>query len=467
MNFLRNNLRTLWTGSLRPFGDPSALRVIVLFFACSVCFVVQAATETAALQSQIDACLPGGTVRIAPGVHVTGALFLKSDMTLFLEKGAVLKGSSDLADYPVFPYRWEGHVTNCYASLLNTPTNVICSSGRASGPSRAALSGQCEGPYLAPISNLTITGTGAIDASGDSLRAREKSSPFPRGRAVCLRNVTNLRLSGVTIGHSPAWCLHLCFCRDVAIDGIRIDQPTGVNGDGIDVESCSNVRISNSRIVSTDDSIAIKSGRDTEGRRINRPSSDILIEDCSFERGLGVAIGSEMSGGVSNVLVRNCTFTDTKSLASVKACRGRGAVVENICYTNCTHTNSVTKRRKDGIWFRGAINVDLHYAGPIDFSPRPFDETTPVFRNIVFTDLKTSTANGRAIFLAGLPESVLHGITFRNVVATGETGLSAAYVDGLVLSNVTVTATHDGPALFLSPTVTNLITNEVLHHEHQ
>lgn len=410
------------------------------FFVAAACLAVQASTlETVSLQRAIDVCPPGGTVRIPSGVHVTGALFLKSDMTLFLEKGAVLKGSSDLADYPVFPYRWEGRVTNCYASLLNTSVPNVS----------AAL--------WIGVSNITICGSGIIDASGDSLRSREKSTPFPRGRAVCLRNVSNLTIRDVTIGHSPAWCLHLCFCRHVTIDHITIDQPTGVNGDGIDVESCSVVRIVNSRILSTDDSIAIKSGRDAEGRRVNIPSADILVENCSFQRGLGVAIGSEISGGVSNVLVRNCSFTDTKCLASVKARRGRGAVVENICYTNCTHVNTNTRRRKDGMWFRGAINIDLHYGGPVDFAFRPFDETTPVFRNIIFTDLKTSTANGRAIWLAGLPESPLHGITLRNVTAIGEQGLAASYLLGLTLSNVTVTARSGEPFTYTS--VTNLTIN--------
>ena len=115
------------------------------------------------------------------------------------------------------------------------------------------------------------------------------------------------------------------------------------NGDGIDIDSCRNVKITSSLIASQDDCIAVKSGRNEFGRRAGIPSENITIEDCVFKSGFGVAIGSEMSGGVSNVFVRNCEFENTHSIASVKAPRGRGAYIKNIHYENCSLINHSTE----------------------------------------------------------------------------------------------------------------------------
>ncbi|MGN1116765.1 MAG: glycoside hydrolase family 28 protein, partial [Candidatus Ornithomonoglobus sp.] len=276
--------------------------------------------STAAIQSAIDKCEKGDCVYVPEGIYISGALFLKSDMSLFIENGATIKGSDNTDDFPVHTYRWEGRNTECYSSLINAGIGT-------------------EG-----VQNLVIEGGGAIDANGVTLFHKEmKEKKGARGRAVCIQNSSDIIIRGVIIRQSPAWCLHLINCRNVSIDNINIhtkyDEQGNpyediFNGDGIDCDSCKNVHITNSLIASQDDCIAIKSGKDAEGRAAAMPSENIIIENCRFESGFGVAIGSEMSGGVRNVKVRNCYFYNTFSIGSVKTCRGRGGVIEDVLFEN-------------------------------------------------------------------------------------------------------------------------------------
>ncbi len=359
--------------------------------------------STAAIQRAIDMCDKGGTVVIPAGTFISGALFLKSNMTLRLEEGAVLMGSGNIADYPVMGYPYEGFDQLCYASLINTDS--------------------------APHENITIEGSGTINANGCALFDAELADDrIKRGRAVCIRGTKNLSLRGVTIRQSPAWCLHIIYCSDVDIDGIEIQSKYDEKGnaygmhncDGIDVDSCRNVHIANSLISSQDDCIAVKSGRDEFGRRAGIPSEDILIENCRFTSGFGVAVGSEMSGGVRNVTVRDCEFTDTHSIASVKAVRGRGSYVKNICYERCTLVNR-SAEFTDTKWFRGAIYVDGFY-GSEEFdpdTPAEVNEGTPAVYGIYFKDITVDTAAGRAVYMCGLPESIITNVSLENVKAKG------------------------------------------------
>jgi len=154
-----------------------------------------------------------------------------------------------------------------------------------------------------------------------------------------------------------------------------------------------------------------------------------------------VAVGSEMSGSVRHVLVRNCVFEDTHSLGSVKAPRGRGGVIEDVVYENIRHRNDKAEH-KDCRWFRGAILVDQFYShDDYDFdAAESCGEGTALIKDIVFQDIETDTKAGNAIFLAGLPEQYLENIQLFNVTAHGKTGMIAGNVQGLVMENVQVTA---------------------------
>lgn len=382
--------------------------------------------STSALQSAFDKCEKGGCVYVPEGLYKSGALFLKSDMTLFLEQGAVIKGSGKTDDFPIFTYRWEGQETECYSSLLN-----------------AGIGGE-------GVHNLVIEGGGTIDANGVTLFNEEmKEKKGARGRAVCIRNSSDITIRGVTIRQSPSWCLHLINCRDVKIDDVKIhtkydeqgNRYEGIfNGDGIDCDSCKNVYITNSLIASQDDCIAIKSGKDAEGRAAAMVSENIHIKNCRFESGFGVAIGSEMSGGVRNVTVRDCEFNNTFSIGSVKTCRGRGGVIEDILFENVTLLNTDTEH-SDCKWFRGGIYVDSYYSNDeISTAKQPVTEETPLIKNVTFKNAKVDTCGGNAVYISGLPEMHCENITLENITAVGKFGMKAYFTDNLKMKNVDITA---------------------------
>lgn len=379
--------------------------------------------STAAIQRAIDLCNNGGTVLIPKGNFISGAIFLKSNMTLRLEEGARLIASQNTDDFPIMGYSFEGREHLCYASLINTDS--------------------------APHCNITIEGTGTIDASGNFLyRAELDENKGKRGRAVCIRNTEGLNVSGVTIRNSPAWCLHLLYCQNISITDVKIHTKYAEdgtryklhNGDGMDIDSCRNVHIKDCLISSQDDCVAIKSGRNEDGRRVGIPSCDITIEDCKFTSGFGVAIGSEMSGGVENVAVKNCTFENTYSIASVKAIRGRGGYVKNISFENCTHFNH-SQEYKDCEWFRGAIYIDGFYSHK-EFDPDEkvsVDEGTPCVDGISLKNITSETIAGNAIFLCGLPEAPFKNIRLENVKAHGKFGMVKHNLENWEFINTEIT----------------------------
>ncbi|MDO6414087.1 glycoside hydrolase family 28 protein [Sphingomonas sp. BIUV-7] len=390
--------------------------------------------NTVAIQKAIDACPPGGLVRIPAGIFVSGALFLKSDMTLHLDAGAVLLGSTDPKDYPVMTYRSEGKEKLCYSSLIGT---------------RDAKGGRWR--------DIAITGAGTINGNGSILRQNELAEKAAeRGRVICIRDTDGLYLQGITVRQSPFWCVHPIYCNGVTVNGVSIHTkydeagtpyPHMVNGDGLDPDSCRDVFIFDCDISSQDDGIAIKSGRDAEGRAVGIPSENVRISHCRFHSGFGVAMGSEMAGGVRNVLVEDCVFENTFSIASVKAPRGRGNHIENVTYRDCTLKYESDEHR-DGTWFRGALYVDQFYGTPVPdpHAAKPKDEGTALIRNILFKNITLETVGGNAIYLAGLPESPLQDIRFENVTARGAHGFVAYNVRGLTLDTVSVEA-RDGKGM--------------------
>lgn len=380
-------------------------------------------SNTAALQRAIDACPENGTLVIPEGTYVAGALFLHGDMTLHLEQGAALKASDDPADFPPALYRYEGIVQKNFTCILNTRPGE-------------------------KLKNLAITGEGVIDANGAVLFEKELNAPEAnRSNAVCIQNTDGLYLDGITIREAPFWCLHPVFCRHVTMYGITIDtgrdkngNPYGLfNGDGIDPDSCSDVRILHSSITSQDDCIALKAGRYGAGREDAVPTEHVRISNCRFFLGFGIAIGSESSAGIRDVLVQDCSFSDSFSIATVKNRRGKAGYIENITYDHCTLTDRNPKI-KECIWFRGAINIDQSY-GEENFDrvhPEKITEDTPYIGNITITNLFCSSPYGKPIYICGLPEQHIRHVTLKNIVAEGADGCIIANADDICMENVSV-----------------------------
>ncbi len=383
--------------------------------------------NTPAIQKAIDACPEGGEVRVPAGIFVSGAIFLKSAITLYLDEGAIIRGSESIDDYPVVQGRWGGVETTAFASLVNGST----------------LDGD-------EIHDLVIAGSGRLDGSGEILAPLEEAASglHARGRTLCIHHGRDIYLTGVTIGHSPAWCLHLIYCRGVTVNGItvnsRFDPETGRrykvhNGDGCNPDSCTDVYIFNSTAISQDDNIAIKSGMNEDGRRVGRPSEHIRITNCRFRDGLGVACGSDMSGGVRDVRVRDCELIDCAQVAQIKTPRGRGGIVEDVRFENIEHVNT---SHRYGRWFRSALCLDAYYGEkePDYARVAPVDEGTPRVRNIHFEDIKTVNKIGPGILIYGLPEMPYEDIRFMNVEVTsaGEP-IRVENAKGVVLENVRLT----------------------------
>lgn len=389
--------------------------------------------NTKAIQQAIDACPKGGTVLIPEGVFVSGALFLKGDMTL--EVNGRLKGSDDLSDYPVMIYRYEGLEQKCYASLLGVKGDM---------PGE-----QIKNPHAILHRNIKICGTGTLDGNGTVLFEKELTEDGPkRGRTLCIRNTDGVTITGVKVRHSPSWCLHLIYCRNIEVSDMEIHTRFDENGklyekiynnDGLDLDSCDHVLVKNCLIASGDDCIAIKSGRDKEGRDVGICSENIEIQDCVFQYGWGVVMGSEMSGSVRNVYVHDCDFKDTFSFGAVKAPRGRGAVVENITFERITHYYHNENYYKDCKWFRGAMYVDNYYSHDVNDYNRPEErgEGTPLFRNLIFKDITSETVGGNGIFICGLPEQHIQHVVLRNVHVRAKQGIVLHNVDDLDWEQVT------------------------------
>ena len=345
--------------------------------------------ETSAVQGAIDAAAKagGGTVRVTPGRHVTGALVMRSDVTLELDAGAVLAGSEDPADYPLVETRWEGRHQLTHAPLIG-----------GSG-----------------LRNVAITGRGTVDGQGAGWwkRHRDKANAHPRPRLISIADSSNVLIEGINAVNSPAWTINPVRCTNVTIDKVTIRNPwDSPNTDGINPDSCRYVHISNCHIDVGDDCITIKSGIETEAADRRAPCENITITNCTMAHGHGgVVIGSETSGDVRNVVISNCVFIGTERGIRIKTRRGRGGVIEDIHAANIVMREVLvpfTMNLYYNFLAKGDPNVS-------DKRPRAVDAGTPRLRRIQFAQITALDAQYAAAFLYGLPEMPIEDVTFRDV----------------------------------------------------
>lgn len=340
--------------------------------------------NTAAIQKAIDKCTPGGTVLIPAGIFLSGALFLKSDMTLFIEKGGVLKGSANIEDYyPLIPNRFEGWERESFASLITT--------------------GKLDRSGKIYVTNLAIRGEGKIYGGGSVLGKAMTTAKGKRarGRLICLMNCSNVDIQGLTIENSPCWTIQYTYCRNVTCRNLKISS-RAANGDGIDPDSSVDSYIFNCSFSTSDDCIAIKSGKNPEGNIIGKPTENLWITNCNFIRGISVAIGSEMSGGVRNVLIRDCILGNLDAGLKIKGPKERGGFVENIVVKDC---------ELQTIRIETSINYNMDGAAAPDL---------PIYRNMEFSNLDMKKANIKTpvIFFEGFddPEHYISNIVLKNII---------------------------------------------------
>lgn len=358
----------------------------------------ESALET--IQEAIDSCSlnGGGSVIVEEGVYcLDGPIVLKSDVNLHLKDGAYLKFSGKSSDFlPVVHTRWEGTELYGHSPMI----------------------------YAYHANNIAITGKGIIDAQGgiefakwaaieadDRDRLREmgdklipvRERVFGEGtvlRPSCIQpfGCSRILIEGITVKDSPFWTIHPVYCDNVIVRGVTIDSHFP-NNDGCDPESTYNVLIENCTFRTGDDAIAIKAGRDTDGRYIGRASRNIVIRNCKFYSECnGLCIGSEMSGGVSDVYMSNIEIGTVKNALYFKSNKDRGGYIRNV------YVDSIKIERTKGAILRFETNYFGYRGGNYE----------ALYEDFVIKNVHAGISDNYAFFMDGNESEKIDDIHIEN-----------------------------------------------------
>lgn len=422
----------------------------------------------------------GGRLDVPQGVWHTGPIALESNIELHLDDNAIIVFSTNKDLYPLVYTIFEGQ--NTY---------------------------RCHSPiYAVDKKNIAITGKGIIDGNGDAWRAVKKdkvneneweelldrggvvsengkdwypSESFRRGAQnsdqnvskwattiedfesirdflrpvlVSIVNCENVLLDGPVFQNSPCWTIHPALCTNLIVNDITVRCPWyAQNGDGIDIESCDRVLLTNSSFDVGDDGICIKSGKNEEGRKRGVPCSNVIVDNCTVFHGHGgFVVGSEMSGGVKNISVSNCRFSGTDVGLRFKSTRGRGGVVEGIYIKDITMNDIITEALLFDLFYGGKSAVEAREDGEAftdsDLPMVAVDETTPQFKDIHISNVQCRNAN-RAMLFNGLPEMNVSNVRVENCSIHAQTGAQINESDGVLLMNLEIIP-ESGPALMFN-----------------
>ncbi|MGB8190759.1 MAG: glycosyl hydrolase family 28 protein [Chitinophagaceae bacterium] len=360
----------------------------------------------------------GGTIVIPKGVYLTGALFLKPKTKLVLREGAVLKGSDDIADYPLIPSRMEGQNLLYYAALINA--------------------------YY--VDSFSILGPGTIDGNGarfwkefwshrDSMNKAGKpwtNLEVRRPRLIFIWGCNNVTVKQAKLRNSAFWTTHLYQCNDVLIEGCDIRSPfapvPAPSTDGIDLDVCRRVTIRNCYISVNDDAIAIKGGKGTDAHKQhqNGPVEDVLIENCTFGESHGtLTMGSECLHA-RNIVMRNCKVENKTSILRLKMRPDTYQIYENITIEGITGNCGTLITLAPWTQF---FNLK-------DSSEKPFGTV----RNITFSNINVKC--NRLGDIKGNAADKISDIIFRNITAIAATPtLKTNNYPNIKTENVTVNGT--------------------------
>ena len=409
----------------------------------------------------------GGQLTVPAGVWFTGPIVLKSNINLHLEMGAVIQFSGDDNLYGLIDTSFEGLDTKRCQSPLT-----------ANGCENIAITGQGvidgNGQYWRPVKKGKMTenqwkavlarpggveskpgywvpSQGYADAEQNAEMNVVKASTdeewnhykrFLRPVMISLVNCKNVLLQGVIFQNSPAWNIHPLMCENIIIDNVLARNPAfAQNGDALDLESCKNALIVNSKFDAGDDGICIKSGKDADGRKRGRPCENVVVDGCTVFAGHGgFVVGSEMSGGVKNILVENCQFLGTDVGLRFKSTRGRGGIVENIYISNVSMTDIKTDAITFNMYYGGKSVAEMLADGdnPDNTTKVPVTEETPIFRNIDIKDIVCNGA-GRAMEFNGLPEMPINGIKLQNINIQAKKDAVFTNCENITKENINIT----------------------------
>lgn len=389
-------------------------------------------TEVFKKVMEICVAAGGGTIIVPAGEYLTGPIHFKSNITLHLDAGSIIKFSTDFDDYfPLVKSRFQGvEVMKPSALIYGYQLENIAITGRGK------LDGQGKAwwdYFIVRWRRYQETGkednnkwSEAIKKANEGIEVEHLG--FLRPSLTNFYECNNVLVEGISIENSPFWTNHFVKCEDVLFTGVSVYNPISYNTDGLAIESCKNVRVSDCFFDTDDDCISIKAGKGKKQRENGVPCENITITNCVLTNGAaGVCIGSEMSGDVRNVTISNCVIEGTKEGLFIKSVRGRGGVVENFIANNIV-INNVTKH--------AAIRLTMMYWFKTD--PEPISSRTPAFKGFYFNNIYGNN-NHQAIELLGLEERNIENITFSNIDLKAKNGVTAKYVKNIKFDNVEIT----------------------------
>src|ERR1043165_247145 len=392
---------------------------------------------TAAFRNAINQCSKagGGKVVVPAGTYLTGAIHLKSNVNLEVSEGATIKFSTNPKDYlPVVFSRWEGTELFNYSPFIyafEQQNIAITGKGTLDGQSNNEhwwpWNGRPQYGWKEGMGNQRADRTALLTMSEKGVPVRERvfgEGHYLRPQFIQPYRCQNVLIEGVTIQNSPMWEIHPVLCRNVVVQDVHINSH-GPNNDGCDPESCRDVLIKNCYFDTGDDCIAIKSGRNADGRRLKTPTENIIVLDCFMKDGHGgITVGSEISGGVRNLFAENCRM-DSPNLdhaLRVKNNAMRGGLLEDLHFRNI----------EVGQVAHAVITIDFNYE---EGAKGAF---TPVVRNYLVENI-VSKKSKHALDVQGLANAPIYDLrisdcTFDNVAEDS----IVKNISGAALKNVRV-----------------------------
>lgn len=359
--------------------------------------------DTGAFAAAVN-CLPYGSVlRVSAGRFVLKPVFLKSGITVYIDKSASIIGNTDRNEYPVLPGlaanlnfgTWQGEEADCFASLFTAYKQK----------------------------DISVVGDGMIDCNAQNgdwyLNHRVKRGSW-RPRGIFLNRCKNILIQGLTVKNTPSWNIHPYFCENVKLyDLTLLNNANMPTTDGIDPDCCNGVDIAGVNISVGDDCIAIKSGTIEHAKKYRTPCKNVVIRNCLMRKGHGgLVLGSELSGGIENVTVNKCLFDGTDRGLRIKTRRGRGSIgkVGGITFSEIEMVDVKVPFVINMYYNMGDENGHSEYVWTTE--PLPVDERTPKLGGFTFENMKCSGVEYSAGAFYGLPESPIESIAFKNVIFT-------------------------------------------------